>query len=143
MTDMKKFDFGEDQQGQALVELGLVMTILVMLMAGVLELSRVFYADYEVNCAARAGLQWAAVNTSPGNTTSIQSAASNDAPDLVGMTATATEVRQCDNGTTVTCGSGTCASGSVRYYAKVTTSFPFKTLGTYPYIPRPDRKSVV
>ena len=134
---MRKLNSQKDESGQALVELGLVFTVLVMIMAGALELSRAFYADYEVNSAARAGLQWAAVNDSPGSTSSIQTAATNDAPNLVGMTATATEVCQCDSGSTVTCGSGTCSSGVVRYYVKVVTSFPFKTLGTYPYIPRP------
>jgi Flp pilus assembly protein TadG len=134
---MRKLNFQKDESGQALVELGLVFTVLVMIMAGALELSRAFYADYEVNSAARAGLQWAAVNDSPGSTSSIQTAATNDAPNLIGMTATATEVCQCDSGSTVTCGSGTCSSGAVRYYVKVVTSFPFKTLGTYPYIPRP------
>jgi Flp pilus assembly protein TadG len=134
---MSKLNFQKDEGGQVLVELGLAFTVLIMIMAGALELSRAFYADYEVNSAARAGLQWAAVNDAPSSTSSIQTAATNDAPNLIGMTATATEVCQCDSGSTVTCGSGTCASGSVRYYAKVVTSFPYKTLGTYPYIPRP------
>jgi Flp pilus assembly protein TadG len=134
---MKRLNFQKDEGGQALVELGLVMTALVMVMAGVLELSRAFYVDYEVNSAARAGLQWAAVNNAPDQASSIQTAATNDAPDLVGITATATEVCQCDNGSSVNCSSGTCTAGSVRYYVKVVTSFPYKTLGAYPYIPRP------
>jgi Flp pilus assembly protein TadG len=133
---MKKFNFQKDEGGQALVELGLALSVLVMIMAGALELSRAFYADYEVNSAARAGLQWAAVNSSQ-QTSSIQTAATNDAPDLVGMTATASKVCQCDDGSTVSCSSGTCVTGSVRYYTKVVTSFPYKTPGTYPYIPRP------
>lgn len=124
--------------GQAVVELALCLPLLLLITAGVLDLSRAFYFADAVVGAARAGTEWASVNSSQsGAITSIQNAALADASNLSGLTATASAACQCDDGTGVSCSSGHCSSGAVRTYVTVSTSYGFQTLGVYPYIARP------
>ena len=121
-----------------LLEFALSIFLLLTVATGVIDFGRAFYFAAEVANAARAGVQWAAINPGhPNNLTSMQTAATNDAADWSSVTAVATEFCECDDGTSVTCGTGTCSTGSVRTYVKVTTTGPFNTVGLYPWIPRP------
>src|SRR5437868_14140671 len=108
------------ERGSAMIELALSVVLLLAIMTGVIEFGRMFYSAAEVANAARAGVQWAVVNPGhPNNFTAMQSAATDDSADVTGLTATATETCECDNGSSVNCTSGTCASGSVRTYVTV------------------------
>lgn len=85
MTDRKiqRSSFSS-QSGQALVELALAMSfLLVPLLIGVAELARVSYVAIEVANAAKAAAQYGAQNgTTSADTTGMKTAAINDAGNL-------------------------------------------------------------
>ena len=126
------------QAGSMILELALSVFLLLTVLTGIIEFGRMFYFAAEVANAARAGVQWAAINPGhPNNFTSIRAAATSDAVDMTTLTPVASEFCECNDGTSVNCATGTCATGTVRTYVKVTTTAPFNTIGTYPWIPRP------
>src|SRR5579862_9277467 len=121
------------QAGAAMLELALSVFVLLACLTGVMEFGRAFYFAAEVANAARAGVQWAAINPGhPENLSAMQTAATIDAVDTTNLKATASEFCECDDGTSVDCTTGTCYSGAVRTYIMVITSAPYSTLGTYP-----------
>jgi Flp pilus assembly protein TadG len=126
------------ERGSAMIELAVSVVLLLTIMTGVVEFGRMFYFAAEVANAARAGVQWGVVNPGhPNNFTAMQSAATDDAANATGLTATASETCECDDGSTVNCTTGTCATGAVRTYVKVVASAPFSTIGSYWWIPKP------
>ncbi len=71
------------ESGQSLVELALCMPMLLVLLAGAVEFSRMAFAAIEVSNAAMAAVQYGAQDpTNAADLTGIQTAASNDAPDV-------------------------------------------------------------
>ena len=133
---MKTQQRKHQERGSAVVELALSFFLLLAVMTGVVEFGRMFYQAAEVANAARAGVQWAVVNPgNPNNLTAMQTAATNDAVNITGLTATPTEFCECDDGSTVDCTSGTCATGSVRTYVQVVATAPYTMLGNYWWMP--------
>jgi Flp pilus assembly protein TadG len=124
------------QRGSAILELAIAVPLLTMVLAGTMELGRAYYAAAEVANAARAGVQFAAINpANASNSAGMQQAAKDDAMNVSGLTATASKFCECSDGTSVDCTTGSC-SGK-RTYVKVATSVQFQTIGTYPGIPSP------
>src|SRR5258708_33454139 len=124
------------RRGSAMIELAIAVPLLPLILAGTMEFGRAFYAAAEVSNAARAGVQFAAINpANASNYTGMQQAATNDAVNVSGLTATASKFCECPDGTSADCTSGIC-SGK-RTYVKVVTSAQFQTVGTYPGIPNP------
>ena len=110
-----------------MVELALTTPLFLLLMIGAVELGRVAYYAIEVENAARAGASWGSVNTSNADqTTTVEDAAKNDAPDLPNLSVTAGTACVCEtvtyasdgtqtesfnpNSGTVGCGSATILS---------------------------------
>ena len=93
------------ETGQALVELAFVVPIFTILLIGAAEFGRLAYADIEVCNAARAGAAYGSQNhVTATDTTGIQTAATQDAPNVGGITATVTNTCSCSDGTYgVTC----------------------------------------
>jgi Flp pilus assembly protein TadG len=115
---MLRFVPGEDR-GSALIELTLVMPVFALLTVGWVDFARTAYFSIEASNAARAGVAYAAQGTTfATNTSGIQAAADNDAPNLTSvatLAVTSNSVCQCDNaGTFTTIGTTTsaCASAS-------------------------------
>jgi Flp pilus assembly protein TadG len=105
--------------GQALLELALVVPIFSLLLLGAVEYGRLAYAAIEVANAARAGAAYASQNhvtadaSDPTNLANIQAAATQDAPDVGSIVATASNTCSCSDGTSgVTCANAgtTCIS---------------------------------
>ncbi len=112
-----------------MIELAIAVPLLTLILAGTMEFGRAFYAAAEVSNAARAGVQFAAINpANASNYTGMQQAATNDAVNVSGLTATASKFCECPDGTSADCTSGIC-SGK-RTYVKVVTSAQFQTVGT-------------
>src|SRR5579864_8958993 len=77
-------------RGQGAVELALLAPILVLVLVIAADFSRVFYMSIETANAARAGVQYGAQSTTKASDTAgMQQAALNDAANLSGLTATA------------------------------------------------------
>jgi Flp pilus assembly protein TadG len=134
-----------DDLGSSVMELALIMPVFVMMLMMTVEGGRMAYYGIEVSNAARAGVAYAAQSTATSTGTSaIQTAASNDAPDLTsisGLTVTPSIACQCANGTsftTISCGtaSTTCVSPSRTIkYVQVNTSAQVNTVLRYPGLP--------
>ena len=78
------------RRGSAMVEFAVMSPLLLMLLGGAMDFSRVFYHGMGLNNAARAGVQYAL--TKPNQMydyTGMQDAARQAQPDLTGMTVTA------------------------------------------------------
>jgi len=77
-------------KGQSTVELALAAPILVALLVVAADYARVFYMNVELDEAARAGAQYASQSTTTAkDTTGIQAAAGRGAPNISGMTVSA------------------------------------------------------
>ena len=71
------------QKGTALLELALVWPLLSLVLLGVIDFGRIFYASIEVTNAAHAGVQYGARSLTLANDTAgMQSAAINDAVEM-------------------------------------------------------------
>ena len=120
---------GGRTRGQAAVELALSVPLLLMMFLVVVETGRAFYIAISVSNAARAGVQYGSQNLSTAaDNAGMQAAAANDAPNIVGMTTTATHFCQCANGTASTCLSTDCAGSHRLLYTQVNTSAPYTPL---------------
>jgi Flp pilus assembly protein TadG len=138
-----------ESNGQAFVELALVLPIFILLLVGAVEVGRLAYASIEVSNAARAGVAYGAQNgTTASDFPHIQLAAQKDAPNISTLTATATLSCSCETsagvlGTVGSCDKGvinltSCPSPShiVEYvHVTTTTTAPVNTLFHFPGIP--------
>ena len=122
-------------RGQSAVELALVAPFVVLVLVIAADFSRVFYMSIEAANAARAGVQYGAQSTTKASDTSgMQQAALNDAANLSGLTATASNFCECPPSTShVTCSSTSCSG--MEMYVQVNTSAQFQTLVHYPGVP--------
>jgi Flp pilus assembly protein TadG len=113
-------------RGQAAVELALSLPLLLMMFIVVVETGRAFYIAISVANAARAGVAYGAQNLATANDNAgMQLAASNDAPNLTGMTATASHFCICSDGTASTCLATDCAGSHRLVYTQVITAAPY------------------
>lgn len=156
---MMKLRF-RDNRGAALVELALTLPLLLLITIGAAELGRIAYFAIEVESAARAASSYGAVNVgNAGQTSTIEQAAYNDAPNLPQMVATATSACVCETEDTATntpsynptSGTISCTNASVTppncetdtststqtviQYVVVSTSATVTTMFHYPGIP--------
>ena len=116
-------------RGQASVELALSLPLLLMILLVVVETGRAFYIAISVSNAARAGVQYGSQNLSTaGDNAGMEQAAANDAPNITGMTTTATHFCQCSDGSPSTCLSTDCASSHRLLYTQVNTRAPYAPL---------------
>ena len=116
-------------RGQASVELALSIPLLLMMFLVVVETGRAFYIAISVANAARAGVQYGSQNlTTAADSAGMQTAAANDAPNIVGMTTAATHFCVCSDGTASTCAATDCAGSHRLIYTQVNTSAPYSPL---------------
>ncbi len=122
-------------RGQSAVELALLAPVLVLVLLVAADFSRVYYMSIEASNAARAGVQYGAQSTTKASDTAgMQQAALNDAANVSGLTATASNFCECPPSTShVTCSLTTCSG--MEMYVQVNTSAHFQTLVPYPGVP--------
>jgi Flp pilus assembly protein TadG len=142
---------GQDK-GQAFVELALTLPVLILLTLGAAEIGRLAYASIEVSNAARAGVAYGAQShftaADNGSTGGIVQAANQDAPDVPGMTVTATNACSCESTagvmtaapscapTDINTTAGSCPSPSrIVVFVQVTTTAKVNTVFHFPGIP--------
>jgi Flp pilus assembly protein TadG len=128
-----------DDRGQAFVELALVLPIFILLLVGAAEVGRIAFAAIEVSNAARAGVSYGAQNHATASDSSgIQTAATQDGPDLTDLQAVATQACTCSSGSTITCanaGTNCLAPNRIIEYVQVQTSAVVGTVFKFPGIP--------
>ncbi len=122
--------------GASLAEFAVLLPFLTLTLLGVIDMGRAYYLSIEVNNAAYTGAMYGSNN--PTDTTGMQNAATGDAVDVSGMTATATYGCECSDGSSPAspCPSTppTCTYNVVNY-VKVTTSATYHPLLAWPGIP--------
>jgi Flp pilus assembly protein TadG len=96
--------------GQALVEAAVVLPLLLLMILGALETGSIAYNAIEVANAAEAGALYAAQSrANAANTTGITQAATNDASNVLSVTAMASTSCACQTAAgTITAGPGSC-----------------------------------
>ena len=125
------------EQGSALIELVAGLTILVTLILGAAEFGRLAYAGIEVSNAAHAGAAYGSQSrTYAADIANIRTAATQDAPDVAGLTATASYFCQCSNGSSSTCAVTDCSTSRIITYVTVSTTGTINPLIYLPGLPK-------
>jgi Flp pilus assembly protein TadG len=130
-----------NQAGSALVELALMFPIFLLMLVGSAEFGRLAYAAIEVSNAARAGAAYGAQShITASNYTGMELAATQDAPNVAGITATATNFCSCSSApsTPVSCTTvlSSCSTAPLHSleYVQVNTTATIGPLFNYPGI---------
>ena|SRR5690242_10673897 len=124
---------GSAAHGQSMVELAMALPLLLLLLLAAVEMGRIYYAYLTADDAARAGVEYGAQNLATASDLSgMQNTALNNAKDVQGMSASASQWCECGNGSRMACGDAMCASGTESVYVEVDTQMQFHTLLTYP-----------
>ncbi len=124
--------------GSQLIEVALLMPMLIAVMLGAAEFAQLEYASIEVSNAAYAGAAYGAQNhATASSTANIQTAALDDAANISGMTATATNFCSCSDGTAITCGTAaSCvAPARIQEYVQVNTTATISPVARVPGLP--------
>ena len=125
----------DKESGHAILELAILAPMLMLLLFGMGDFARVFYAGIEVTNAAYAGAMYGVQTVGTAKKLdAIRTAAKNDASDLkaASLTVTPAQVCKCPDNSAGSC-TGTCSGGGkLRLYVQVTATYPFQTLVKYP-----------
>lgn len=97
------FRLRNEQKGQALIELALVLPILLLLLSGIVEMGRMGYAYISVNNAARVGARVASIGGTDEQIISaiVQSTPALNSEDLIVQISPAPELRRSGDGVTI------------------------------------------
>ena len=112
-------------RGQSVVELALLAPFLIILMLGVIDFGRVYFAYVSVTNGARNGAHYASESaTAAADTSGVTSAAVADTSDLLNTS---------PSNPTVTVTTGNDSQG--RLFADVTMAYTFSTIFPWPGLP--------
>ena len=127
---------GRRQSGHSLVELALMVWFLLIVALGTTDFARVFYAVVELNDASRAGAQYGSQNViTAADSAGMISEAKVNAPNLSGVTVTASQCT-CAAGSSVTgCAANYCTNNPNRTFVTVNSSVAFSAIAPFPGIP--------
>jgi Flp pilus assembly protein TadG len=122
--------------GQAAAELAGALVVLIPLLLAATDFGRLYFTYIETVNAARAGAQYGAQSViTAADAAGMKTAAQNDAPDLSGLSATATQCTCMTSTTVAACPTSYCTSSPQATFVEVDTSATFNTLVSYPGIP--------
>ncbi len=125
--------------GNALIEVSLIMPMFIALLVGAADFARLSYAGIEVSNAARAGVQYGAQNRITAlDIAGMKTAATNDGSDVASLSATASNFCVCTSGRAITCANAatTCISPArTLQYVQVNTAAAVAPLFHYPGAP--------
>ena len=117
------------ESGQALVELSVAISLLVLILLGAVEFGQIAYSSIEVANAAKAGVQYASQNGyTATDTTGIQNAAQASAPSLSGLVASSSVACVCSDGSSSTCLNTDCPNSHIEETVTVTTKYAFSPI---------------
>ncbi len=129
----------KSRSGTFIVEFAIQMPLLMLIMVGAADFSRVFYHSITVANASGVGSFYGSEsNIQAANFTMIKILAENDAKNLTGLTVTPSLYCDCPDGTAVDCITGTCGTyGSPRVYARTEVEQTFRLFIPWPGVPDP------
>jgi len=126
------------QRGSAILELGLILPVAMLLVCGVMDFARVFYAGIVVESAARAGVQFGSYSMGKADLDAMNSAGDADAAGqgLTGVVVTSRTFCGCTASTgEVSCSTATCSGATPSGYVETTATYTFSPLIPYPGMP--------
>lgn len=127
--------FAACRRGASAVEFAMIASFLCIILLNVIDIAIYMFRKMELTSAVRAGAQYALVHDAPTDA-NIQTVVEN-ATNTTSMDITIdSNVCGCSDGTSITCGVGTCATGNVHYYTSITASM------THDWIFLPGTKSM-
>lgn len=123
------------EQGSIMVELALVVPFLLLLLVGAIDFGRAWYTSLEIAGAAEAGTLYGINN--PADVAGMQSAALNNAPDLSGLTISATYGCECPDGSSAvaSCTSPPTCTDNYVNYIDVTATGTYTFMTPWPGMP--------
>jgi len=125
-----------NQRGNALIELALCSVLLMLITIAITDFSRLFSIADTAASAAAAGAQYGALSPAHwSDFTGMQNAAANDAGNVSGITAVASNTCYCSLGGLPTTCPASCGSGSPITYVTVQVTVPFSAYFNYPWMP--------
>ena len=126
----------DSESGQALVEVSVAGTLLVVIVLGVIEFGQLAYDSIEVSNAAKAGVQYGTQNgATASDTTGIQNAAAAAATDVTGLTATSSYSCTCSDGSSSTCQNTDCPNAHLEEVLTVNTQATVTPMVRIPGLP--------
>jgi len=124
------------EAGSSLAEIAIVVPLLVLLLIALIEVGRFGNYTILVGNAARAGVQFGAQNTiAAADVTGMQNAALQDAQNVSGLTATASNYCECADGSTSTCLATDCPTSHRIVYVQVLTTGTMPSLTNFAGLP--------
>lgn len=130
------------ERGQNLVELAVIITALLLLVLGVIDIGRALYIKVEVANSARAGALYGSQSPIAANDTAgITYAVQHESADLISIIATPTTsyTCQCLGGSTVSCASpsSTCGTEPLIGWLTVSTQVTYTPWFSVPFFGLP------
>lgn len=116
---------GKPNHGQSLVELALMLPVLLLILLGVLDLGRLFFAQVTLSNASREGARFGMTDST--NSNGIKSAAVNESAGLILATNVTVECAPAGSPQTY----GACASPQPGDRIRVTVAYSFKFESLY------------
>jgi Flp pilus assembly protein TadG len=136
----QRLHFLRDERGASLVELAAMLPLFLLVLFGGLDFGRAFYLEQEIAGAAHAAAIYGSQN--PTDTTGMQNAAEDDAPNVPNLSVgTPTYGCECPNGTAYSANCGTmpttttCSGPSAVYRVNVTVTATYSPLFPWPKVP--------
>ncbi|MGA7234202.1 MAG: TadE family protein [Bryobacteraceae bacterium] len=119
------------RRGSALVEFALMTPFLLLILAGVLDYGQALSKATGIANAARIGAQYGCSSVARStDTAGIRAAAVNSAPGFSGLSVSSVQSCKCPGGASVSC-SGSCGSGKLLMYVKVTVTAASSPIFSY------------
>lgn len=137
MKKRNRFHLLRDEDGASLVELAFVLPLFPLLLFGALDFARAFYVSVEIAGAAQAAALYGSQN--PTDTTGMQNAAQDDAPNVPNLSVgTHSYGTECSDGTHYTANTSTmptCTGTTAVYRVNITVTGTYSPLIPWPGVP--------
>jgi Flp pilus assembly protein TadG len=137
MKKRNPFHLLRDENGASLVELAFVLPLFPLLLFGAIDFGRAFYVSVEIVGAAQAAAAYGSQN--PTDTTGMQNAAQEDAPNVPNLSVgTSTYGCECADGTSYSPSCSVkpaCSSNNEIQRVNVTVTGTYSPLIPWPGVP--------
>jgi Flp pilus assembly protein TadG len=139
MEMRKRFELLRDTEGASLIELAFIVPLFMLMLLGALDFGRALYLTMEIAGAAHAAASYGSQN--PNDTTGMQNAAQDDAPNVPNLSVTNVSYGTvCSDGSSYTANTQTmpssCSSTATGVYrVNVTVMGTYSPLFPWPKIP--------
>jgi len=137
MTRRNRFHLLRGEHGASIVELAMLLPLFPLLLLGGIDFARAYYLELELAGAVHAAAAYGSQN--PTDTTGMQTAAQDDAPNVPNLSVeTPTYGCECSDGSNYSASCSTtpsCPTNNEVYRVNVTVTGTYKPIFPWPGIP--------